>query len=150
MTSYERTGWRDQGISERHRTWGTNCPAVDLDFVMVEYNIGEPAALAEYKHFRARMPDLRHPTYRALASLADRDPPIPFFIAFYWPGAWAFRVYPVNDLARDLYGPEYADLTERQFVASLYQARSRAVDVHTLRRLNTVTVAEAMEAEEAG
>ena len=48
----ERTNWRDQELSARHRTWGFNCPAVDLDFLMVEYNIGKPVGLIEYKHFK--------------------------------------------------------------------------------------------------
>lgn len=147
MTAYERTGWRDHEISRRHRRWGFNCPAVDLDFLMVEFNLGEPAALVEYKHWRARMPDLQHATYRALRSLADREPTIPFLIAFYWPGVWAFRVHPVNDLAWSLYGAEFADMTERDFVESLYQARAWAVQEHVLRRLNTITVAEAIKAE---
>lgn len=149
MTAYERTGWRDQAISKRHRDWGFNCPAVDLDFLMVEYNIGEPAALVEYKLFSARMPDLRHATYRALESLANRLPPIPFMIAFYWPVAWAFRVHPVNDMAMALYGPDHVDLTEREFVESLYRARGWAIQEHTLRRLNTITVAEAEKEVEA-
>ena len=62
----ERTGWRDQALSDRHREWGFNCPSVDLDFLMVEYNIGLPVALVEYKNERAWMPDFRHATYRAL------------------------------------------------------------------------------------
>lgn len=40
----ERTGWQ----------WGASCPAVDLDFLLTEIHVGEPAALVEYKHFRAR------------------------------------------------------------------------------------------------
>ncbi len=32
----ERTGWRDEKISQRHREWGYNCPAVDLDFEVVD------------------------------------------------------------------------------------------------------------------
>ena len=62
----ERTGWRDQAISLRHRTWGFNCPGVDFDFLMLEYSTGKPVAVVEYKHYRARMPDREHPNYRAL------------------------------------------------------------------------------------
>src|SRR5678815_2099094 len=98
----ERTGWRDQELSQRHRLWGFNCPAVDLDFLMVEYNMGLPVGLIEYKHHCAQAPNLRHATYRALCDLADgyRDEGLPFLIAFYWPDLWAFRITPVNPLAQ--------------------------------------------------
>jgi hypothetical protein len=36
--------WRDEAISQRHRLWGFNCPAVDIDFLMIEYDQGKPAA----------------------------------------------------------------------------------------------------------
>lgn len=150
MGAQERTGWRDQQVSARHRRWGFNCPAVDLDFLMVEYNLGIAAALVEYKHHRAAMPDLRHATYRALENLANRQPPMPFMLAFYWPGAWAFRVFPINARALELYGDGSMDLTEREYVASLYAARSLVVQDQVLRNLNAITVAEAMRTEEAG
>ena len=119
----ERTGWRDQEISNRHRAWGFDCPAVDLDFLMVEYNLGLPVALCEYKHHQARMPNLSHPTYRALINLGDGyKEPLPVFMAFYWPGVWAMRVYPLNDAARSVF--EMAEiLTEREFVMRLYRLR---------------------------
>lgn len=34
----ERNGWRDERISKRHRQWGRDCPAVDIDFLMLEYD----------------------------------------------------------------------------------------------------------------
>jgi hypothetical protein len=93
----ERTGWRDQEISERHRQWGAGCPAVDLDFLLTEIHVGEPTALVEYKHFRAR------PFNAGAAS-------------------WAFRVHPLNDLAREHFDdPE--DFTERAYVQRLYRMR---------------------------
>ena len=98
----ERTGWRDESISARHRHWGFNCPAVDLDFLIVEYNVGKPVGLIEYKHNKARMPIIEHPTYRALSTLADgyREP-LPFLVAFYWPDIWAFRLLPINETAQE-------------------------------------------------
>ena len=30
----ERTHWRDEALSERHRLWGYDCPAVDVDFLL--------------------------------------------------------------------------------------------------------------------
>ena len=145
MTAYERTGWRDEEVSGRHREWGFNCPAVDLDFLMVEYNLGAPVAVVEYKHHRARMPDLKHPTYRALCDLADNYSsaagPLPFILAFYWPEIWAFKVYPVNGVALEFYkqASEFDGrsilLTERRYVRSLYALRRIAVDKRVINRL---------------
>lgn len=117
----ERTGWRDQEISQRHRMWGWNCPAVDLDFLMVEYNVGRPVGLIEYKHYRAKKPDILHPTYRALAELADVAN-LPFLVAFYWPESWSFCVLPVNEYAKKHY-TDWQPLSEREYVAGLYKLR---------------------------
>jgi len=131
----ERTNWRDMELSNRHRRWGFNCPAVDLDFLMVEYNLGLPVALVDYKQFLAQMPNTRHPTYRAICALADREPPLPFLVVFYWPDVWAFRVYPVNETGHKQfkYGEE---LTEREYVTRLYRLRSLLVEQQILDRLN--------------
>ena len=123
-TRQERTGWRDEEISNRHREWGFNCPAVDLDFLVAEYNFGKPVALIEYKHNRARPPVLKHATYRALSALADgySERPLPFVVAFYWPEVWAFKITPVNQAAKE----SFADgemLTEYDFVRRLYRLR---------------------------
>lgn len=120
----ERTGWRDEAISSRHRVWGFNCPAVDLDFLVAEYNVGKPVALIEYKHNLAWIPNLQHATYRALSDLADgyRDAPLPFLVVFYWPDLWAFRVLPVNTVAHEHFitGDTFS---EREFVRRLYRLR---------------------------
>lgn len=117
----ERTGWRDQEISARHRLWGATCAATDLDFVLAEIHFGEPVALVEYKDFRAREIDRRTATYRALATMADRAG-IPFVVVRYWPREWAFRVHPINDLAQEVFAdPE--DLCELDYVSRLYALR---------------------------
>lgn len=121
MSAAERTGWRDGEISARHRVWGFNCPAVDLDFLMVEYNIGKPVGLVEYKHYQAKFPELNHATHRALSELADIAG-LPFILAFYWPGIWAFRVFPVNAIAKQKFEKSEL-LTERDFVSRLYRMR---------------------------
>lgn len=74
MKAGERTGWRDQEISRRHRRWGFHCMATDVDFLLVEHHVGMPIALVEYKHWRARPVNLDHPSYLALVALADRAP----------------------------------------------------------------------------
>lgn len=134
----ERTGWRCAAISARHREWGYNCPAVDLDFVVAEYNHGKPVALIEYKERQARQPDIEHPTYRALAALANGyvDGPLPFLVAFYDATDWWFRITPVNDRAKEYYKHCLDQaLTEQRFVRSLYLLRKRELDAQDLRAI---------------
>lgn len=143
MTAFERTGWRDQELSKRHRMWGFNCPCVDLDFLVAEYHIGKPVGIIDYKHFKAQEPDLRHPTYRALTSLSDGycDGSLPFLIAFYWPNIWAFRIIPVNECAhKHFYRDEM--LTEKEYVMRLYHLRSLVLTESIMRNLNGVLPAK--------
>ena len=139
----ERTGWRCEAISRRHREWGYNCPAVDLDFVVAEYNHGKPVALIEYKDHHARQPDLLHPTYQALIALADgySGGAIPCLIAVYCPEQWWFRVVPLNEVARIHYAHIRSSetLTEQRFVRSLYLLRQKTLtqeDEQAIGRLN--------------
>lgn len=138
MTAYERTGWRDKEISNRHRDWGFNCPSVDLDFVMVEYNFGAPVAIVEYKHHLSSVPaPMTHPTMKALGSLyTSTGEQIPLVIAYYWPEAWAFRVKPYNASAERIFGcSDWIDLTEREWVTVLYALRSQYLSDNVLGRL---------------
>lgn len=138
----ERSGWRDAALSQRHGAWGFNCPAVDLDFVMMEYNHGKPCALVEYKHVRAKPFDPRHATYRALIALADgyAAGPLPCFVAVYDPTDWSFVVTPLNDRARRHYQHCAGDvLSEQRFVRSLHLLRKSvlsAEDEAAIQQLN--------------
>lgn len=119
----ERTGWRDEALSQRHRTWGWNCPAVDIDFLMVEYDCGKASALVEYKHERAAPQYASHPSYRTLVDLGDRAR-LPIFACRYSDDFTSWRVTPLNDLAKS-FCPERRDMTEAQWVALLYKTRGR-------------------------
>jgi hypothetical protein len=140
----ERTGWRDEELSKRHGLWGFNCPAVDLDFVMMEYNHGKPCALIEYKHFNAKPIDPTHATYRALVDLADNYGPgaLPCFVAKYNPEHWWFIVQPLNEKARQHYGwCQGQRLSEQRFVKSLHLLRMSVLgekDLETIATLNAV------------
>jgi hypothetical protein len=143
LVKQERTNWRCQAISARHREWGYNCPAVDLDFVVAEYNYGKPVALVEYKDIRHNPANTSSQTYSALKALADgySGGPLPFLIAVYDPDGWWFKVHPVNESARDHYRhcAEQA-ITEQRFVRSLYLLRKRVLDANdeaAIARLNT-------------
>lgn len=134
----ETHGFRDESISRRHRMWGFNCPGVDLDFLMVEFNIGKPVALVEYKYHLAKLPNLEHPTYRAIRCLADgyKNGPLPFFLSFYSRDDWSFRVYSANEAAK----AHFADgehLTEYDYVKRLYRMRRLVLAEELKTKLNT-------------
>ena len=141
----ERTGWRCQEISKRHRLWGYNCPAVDLDFMVAEYNYGKPVALVEYKEKSARPPVLTHPTYQALTALADgyNDGPLPFMVVRYCTEVWWFDVIPVNDAAKSVFAAlNGRKMSEQEFVKSLYWLRKRTLserDKAVIAQLNNAT-----------
>ena len=143
LYSTERTGWRDEEISKRHRHWGFNCPAVDLDFVMMEYNHGKPVALVEYKHKQARDPNINHATFKALKHLADgyKQGPLPCFVAMYDPETWDFKITPINETAKIQIGSN-ADIwiSEQRFVTYLHLIRKSVLtdaDTKAINQLNT-------------
>ena len=122
----ERNGWRDSALSQRHRLWGFDCPATDIDFLLIEFHSGKVCAIVEYKHKNAKTPDITSASFRALIDLADgyRDAPIPCLIATYDSDLWTFAVTPLNEAARIHYAhTEGHALSEQQFVKSLYLLR---------------------------
>ena len=119
----ERTGWRDQGISERHRRWGFNCPAVDLDFVLCEFDEGRPYAIVEYKCQGASPIHRSHPTLRALADLGNRAK-VPVFLVVYSRDYVVFRVVGLNYLG-DQKVPQARDFNEQEYVSFLLSLRGR-------------------------
>jgi hypothetical protein len=139
----ERTGWRCEEISKRHRLWGYNCPAVDLDFLVSEYNHSKPVALIEYKEIHAQLPDFNnlHPTHKTLMALADgfNKGALPFMIVFYCSQNWFFKVFPINDVAKILYGHIAGmEITEKRFVTSLYRLRKIALTIDDKKIINAL------------
>jgi hypothetical protein len=51
---------------------------------------------------------------------------LPFLVAFYWPDIWAFKVFPVNRFAAEVFSPNEV-LTERDYVSKLYTMRRRVL-----------------------
>jgi hypothetical protein len=115
----------DRELSDRHYKWGQNCPAVDLDFLMCEFNRGIPVVLVDYKWHGAHLGNTNGFTFKALSSLYNEHGELlPFFIARYWPENWAFRVLPVNKPAQDFASTsDWMPMTERQWVLGLYRLR---------------------------
>ena len=119
----ERSGWRDQEISARHRMWGYDCPALDLDFLMLEYDLGKAAALVEFKHEKAIPIRMGHPSICALIGLADAAN-IPLFLVRYACNfAWYF-VTPGNAKAKE-FVPKPFKMSEQEWIQLLYRCRGR-------------------------
>jgi hypothetical protein len=118
----ERTGWRDEGLSRRHRLWGWDCPAVDVDFLLVEYDRSEPKAIIEYKSVDADMQTSKHPSYVALRKLADAAH-LPLFAVRYGETYEWWNVTALNDAALTMQNGERLLLyfSEADYVRFLYE-----------------------------
>lgn len=128
MSSHERTGWRDLEFSLRHRDWGLDVPTVDVDFLAIEYDLGEPVALVDYKDCHALFPRNGDSNARALGKLGvnhgGQFVSLPAWLAYYFKPSWSFRVFPLNAAAAQWFRPGHA-LSEFQYVAQIYAVRNR-------------------------
>ncbi len=126
----ERTGWRDQALSEKHREWGYDLPMVDLDFLCLEYAGGgklKLAALIDYKAGLERGVDnWADSIYLVQHQLAEKAG-LPFFIVKYDAREWYFLIHPVNALAR-LFCNEGQRMSETAYRAFLQSLRRRESD----------------------
>jgi hypothetical protein len=124
--SLERTGWRDAGLSARHRSWGFDLPATDLDFLLLEYTFGKAKAIVEYKHERATS-TLRicHPTIEAIRDLADKAE-LPFFVVRYSDDYLTWTPHAGNAHARVWVPGGVATLRELEYVQLLKDIRRYA------------------------
>lgn len=117
----ERTKWRDLHLSERHRKWGLAVPAIDLDFILLEYDRGRPSAIIEYKseHSPAQFPS--HPSYLALGYLGEKALVPVFAVRYAQDFSW-WKVTALNNVAKRL-TPNKTKIDEREFVTWLYNIR---------------------------
>lgn len=123
MSKEERTGWRDEGISRLHRTWGHDCPCVDIDFLVVEYNQAKACAIVEYKNENSVF-DFWSASTRALKDLADRAQ-IAFISCRYADNYTWFKPGPRNDIAKMLL-PDEMRLTQPEWISLLHRLRGLA------------------------
>lgn len=138
MTANERHFKRDAILSAKHRTWGYNVPAVDIDFLMIEYDQSVAKALVEYRHINGAV--RVDASVQAIIDLADRAG-LPFFIVQYYYATddgrtkWKeaaidtpafFRITTMNKLAEQAY---FSDewINEQQYKEWLHQIRGRSV-----------------------
>jgi hypothetical protein len=134
LVSPERTHWRDQALSERHRQWGFDAPAVDIDFLMIEYDREKPCALVEYKAYQGRAINLESSGVRTVNTLAEMCK-LPFFVVAYHPSNFGSFVKPMNAWAVK-WLKERAVMTEAQYVTFLYRLRGAVVPEKILRLCN--------------
>ena len=130
----ERTQWRDLRFSERHRLWGWDCPAVDIDFLMLQYDRAVPTALVEYKHAGAKKQDRHHPSYRALCALGN-SAHLPVFAVRYDDvlGYYIFTLNALNGIARTAMNDQtqVPGISELEYVEFLYKLENRTLDKKT-------------------
>lgn len=131
----ERTGWRDEGLSLRHRDWGYDVPAVDLDFLLLEYDRAKPVAVVEYKHERAAPVRTANTSFSAMRELADRAGVL--FLYVRYKGDFSrFDVSAQNSAARAALGVNSGQpvlMSEEEYVAFLHRVRREAVHDPALR-----------------
>jgi hypothetical protein len=132
----EQTGWRDLSLNNRHRLWGWDCPATDIDFI--EYTGGRPVALVEYKSAGAEVNFDGH-NLRALVELANRAG-LPAYLVRYKSDFSLWQVLPLNAKAR-AYVPRPAVMTELGYVTLLYRLRGQSVPVEVARMLKASALA---------
>lgn len=124
----EKTGWRDQKLSQRHREWGWNTPFADVDFVCVEYDMKKVMGLFDYKRETAPWPpDEQDASLLALADLADRGR-VPFFIVRYGRDIDWFEARCFSYQAHSAWASYHKRrMSELEWVTFLYKLRARSV-----------------------
>lgn len=113
----ERSLWRDRDLSVRHRSWGRELYATDLDFVEAGLN-AKPLAIIEAKYTdRWCWNDY---SIRIQRNLADKAK-LPFFVIRRFDN-YDFDVHPGNSFARE-YVKTAVRMTEKQFIELQYRLR---------------------------
>lgn len=125
----ERTGWRDQAISTKHRDWGLSAEAYDLDFLLIECKRAVPVALIEYKHKMARPCKKTDPQYRALIELSNRAD-LPAFNVRYeiFPNSHdcLYSITPLNVFASN-HNPPKGEVNELEYMKFLHGLRGTSI-----------------------
>ena len=126
--SVENTISHQIALSDRHRLWGFNCPMVDIDFLVVEYDHSKPKAIIEYKHEYANIDftkltslGMAPQSYKALETLANAAG-IPFFVVRYKDDFSSWCLTPMNKYAQKSVD-KTKNLTEKEYVGLLYKIR---------------------------
>jgi hypothetical protein len=149
MSREERTGWRDDDFSQRHRRWGSNCPMLDFDMLVGEYDDCRLVAMIEYKHeFSTNSIDpTEDPNVMVLIDAANRCEQMAFVVRYANSYEW-YQIYPLSERSkRSLkmfrkYYPDFESIkhreqdgknrwtvTEKGFITYLYWLRYRELPI---------------------
>lgn len=121
----ERSYWRDMELSLRHKQWGYNCPAVDIDFLMSEYDTDIPIAIIEYKNENCKNIKLNSSSLNVIKELGNMAH-LPVFLIQYTHN-FKFNICPLNLIAIETTpkDKQYIWFSEKQYVDFLYWLRKR-------------------------
>ena len=149
----ESTGWRDSWISDKHRDWGYDLPATDIDFMLLEYDQMKPITLIEHKtvgcwkQFGKETVLRWHAPVATLATMAG----LPSYLCLYEKHPAAFYVMATNEIAERVpgrngcFGSEMIPMSERQYVAFLYHLRNRPLPSVLVSELESVAIQPHMD-----
>ena len=139
MSANENHYKLDAIISQRHRSWGFDCPAMDVDFMLIEYDRLKAVAIIDYKHENSTV-NTNSASARVMSNLADRAGICAYIVVYGHSeydknGLWAaptedsdmwFQVIALNAEAMERQ-PKKAKLTEAEYVTWLYELRNRVI-----------------------
>lgn len=127
----EQSHWRDLALNDRHRKWGWDCPATDIDFIVnfLEYDHRIAVSLIEYKKNTAPFLPSDDANIKALENLANRAG-ISLFGVRYDEAFIDFITTPCNSLAKRILSTDKV-YTELEFVTFLYKLRGRQIPDET-------------------
>ena len=134
---------RDEDLRERHRLWGVQCQATDIDCLLLEYCAGEPCALIEYKFHRATTADPEFGPVKAIGKLATYAN-LPAYMVRWKRDPWLFEVHALNGLATGFFSEVWeqpgeetavAVMGETAYVRFLHKLRGRVASDAVLDRL---------------
>ena len=112
---------------------GIGCTAVDFDFLLLEYNLGSPCAIVEYKHENAVTQYPSDPRYQALISLGN-SANIPVLACRYADDYSQYTVVPLNECAKKFIS-ERKILSEQDWITLLYEMRGHKVTPEFFERM---------------
>jgi len=122
-------GFRDEGISNRHRKYGVSICACDEDFLLIEHNWGIPYAIVDYKMSPSYgKVDLNTPNMRAQATICTNSG-IGFYLCYYWPDyGYGVVLEAGNYIAREVLSCERKAFTELGYVKFLHRLRGTVLE----------------------
>lgn len=121
--------WQGEIVSKRHRDWGWNNPALDIDFVLEKEN--KPLAIIEFKNDRT-FSDYekfsKTTSCQAIKYLCDYcESPVAFFLIIYNYNFTNFKINALNDTAKKFTNDNELVLNQEEYLEFLENIRNGVV-----------------------